>query len=285
MNLNSPKLISISSLCNDINIRDIDLNERIGKLHGHKSYIECIEKIDNNKFATGSFDNTVKIWDAKEKSCLRTLKGHKYGIDYLKSLSHSTLASGGLDELKIWNIDSGQCIQTIEECKYFCDIVFLPNGNLVSCHRDKTIRIRDSTRHTYLNTFTLDSVTNCLLLLANGHLACGCDDNNIRLLNIDIGLVINNLHGHSSSVFRMQSLPNGDLASCSGDNTIKIWNVKNGRCIRTLVGHLDKIKSLQVCRNGSLISCSEDGTIKECDLNSGEYIKTIDASIKDFILL
>ena len=285
LNLNSPKLISINILENYIEIRDLALNEHIGTLHGPNSYIECIAMIDNNKFATASFDNTIQIWDAQENSCIRTLIGHKFIITSLKSSPQGTIASGAIDGIKIWNIDSGQCLQTVEECKYFVDFVFLSNGNLVSCHSDKTIRTWDLAQNKCVRTFTLDFVTNCLLLLANGNLACGCDDYNIRILNIDSGLVINNLHGHSSSVLGMQSLPNGDLASCSCDHTIKIWNLDNDTCVRTLFGHQHKVNSIQISKNRFLVSCSEDGTIKEWDLNTGNCFNTIVAWANDFIVL
>ena len=64
--------------------------------------------------ASGSTDNSIKIWNVDSGECIRTLTGHLSGVDSLQILSNNKLASGAWDgSINIWNIDSGDCIRTL----------------------------------------------------------------------------------------------------------------------------------------------------------------------------
>ena len=63
-------------------------------LEGHAKAITCLENIENNRFASGSDDTTIKIWDAKKFVCLKTLTGHQDAVWCLKSSNSDRLASG-----------------------------------------------------------------------------------------------------------------------------------------------------------------------------------------------
>ena len=43
---------------------------QIGELKGHEDSVRTLCKIDDNYFASGSFDNTIKIWDFNKKNAL-----------------------------------------------------------------------------------------------------------------------------------------------------------------------------------------------------------------------
>lgn len=72
---------------------------------------------DNKRVMSGGFDNTnIKIWDIEPSfEEYATLKGHTKDI---KSVAFSPdskkVVSGGIDEcIKLWNVESKQCIVTI----------------------------------------------------------------------------------------------------------------------------------------------------------------------------
>ena len=57
-------------------IWNLDTDECMATLQGHTYDILCLEKIDENRLAIGSLDNTIRIWDSKNFVCLKILNGH-----------------------------------------------------------------------------------------------------------------------------------------------------------------------------------------------------------------
>ena len=68
------------------------------------------------KIISGSYDNTIKIWDANTGQCLKTLEGHS---DDVISVAYSPdgkkIVSGSSDKtIKIWDAKKGECLKTLE---------------------------------------------------------------------------------------------------------------------------------------------------------------------------
>ena len=276
--LSKPSGLIACSVKTKIKIWNLRTNECVVSLDGHSKEIWCLETIDENRFASGSFDKTVKIWDAKEFVCLKTLADHRNEVMCLMSLVPNRIASGSFGEIKIWDLESGRCMQTLYvHSDLINDLICLPNGNLVSCSWDKSLKMWDLDKGTCLKTMRGHSgYVYCLLLLKNGHVASGSADNTIKIWNVQSGECVKTLRGHTTNVKRLQLLGSCELISCSGDGTIKIWDLTEESCIKTLVGHTDFIMSIKINRqNNTLVSCSLDGTIKAWNLKTGECVNTI----------
>ena len=260
-----------------IRIWNLMSKECVATLEGHTNIVLCLEKIDENRFASGSMDKTIKIWDANNFACLKTLTDHQDEVRTIKSLTSKRMASGSWREIRIWDTESGICIKTlIGHSSYVYDFVYMPNGQLVSCSTDKTIKVWDLDKGSCVNTITGHSGgVLYLLLLKNEQLASGSQDGTIKIWNIDSGECVKTLKEHSYSVRRLQELKNGALISCSLDKTIKIWNLSEGYCVKTLVGHTDQVKAIKVIPDHTLLSCSHDGSIKIWNLITGECVNTI----------
>src|SRR5262245_43213570 len=65
---------------------------------------------DGSRLASGSGDNTVKIWDANTRELIRTLDGHQApvrGVSY--SHDGKTLATGDENgDIKLWDPETGK---------------------------------------------------------------------------------------------------------------------------------------------------------------------------------
>jgi len=69
-------LITCSLDSNEIHILDMKTNSISKKLLGHTLGVVCLElSIDKQLVISGSLDSSIKIWDIRSGSCLNTLQG------------------------------------------------------------------------------------------------------------------------------------------------------------------------------------------------------------------
>jgi len=95
----------------------------------------------------GSYDDTVKVWDAESGQEMLTLEGHP---SYVTSVSFSPdgkrIVSGSNDNtVKIWDAETGQEMLTLKgHSSSVMSVSFSPDGRrIVSGSGDDTIKIWD----------------------------------------------------------------------------------------------------------------------------------------------
>ena len=76
-------------------------------LLGHSNYVNCLTELSNNDIASGSADESIKLWRRDIKgnfTCIDTLLGHSNTVYCLTELSNNDIASGSGDEsIKLWS--------------------------------------------------------------------------------------------------------------------------------------------------------------------------------------
>ena len=79
--------------------------ELVGTLQGHSSGVNSVSfSPDGTKVASGSDDETVKLWDVTSGECLQTLEGHSSDVNSVSFSPDGTkVASGSFDKtIKTW---------------------------------------------------------------------------------------------------------------------------------------------------------------------------------------
>jgi len=72
---------------------------------GHTSRVNCLVYLGNSRLVSGSWDDTIKIWNITTRECIQTLKGHWGSVCSLAYIDDTRLASASGDNtIKIWDM-------------------------------------------------------------------------------------------------------------------------------------------------------------------------------------
>ncbi|KAF7554441.1 hypothetical protein G7Z17_g2906 [Cylindrodendrum hubeiense] len=112
-------------------------------LEGHTSTVNSVAYSlgqSVQQLASGSTDGQIKIWDPARGTCLKTLEGHGACLLTLEghifpllslvfTADNQQLASSAGDGMvKIWDVESGKCLQTISSERVVTQLWFDPAG-------------------------------------------------------------------------------------------------------------------------------------------------------------
>ncbi|MCA2653354.1 serine/threonine-protein kinase [Microcystis sp. M061S2] len=253
-------------------------------LTGHSDMVySVVYSPDGHYLASGSYDNTIKIWEVATGKELRTLTGHSgWGSSVVYSPDGRYLARGSWDDtIKIWEVATGKELRTLTGHSYSVQsVVYSPDGRyLASGDSFGTIKIWQVATGTELRNLTGYYLpVNSVVYSPDGrYLASGGDDKTIKIWEVATGKGLRILTGHSSEVLSVVYSPDGRyLASGSRDKTIKIWEVATGKELRTLNGHSDWVESVVYSPDGRyLASGSRDKTIKIWEVATGKELRTL----------
>jgi WD40 repeat protein len=215
----------------------------------HTNAVVGLEYINEDTIATGSMDNTIKIWSINFGETLRTINTNSGVYSLIAMITNCFYLCAGLvnGNINIYNIIDGSLIVTLSgHANYVNDLELIGNDLLASSSDDQTIRIWNLI--TYTSKFILNGHINkvyALKLISAVILASGSSDSTIKLWNVTDGKLIRTLTGHTSSVMWSidTSKKDGDkiLVSGSRDKTLKFWNFNTGECLNTTSTDLDII--------------------------------------------
>lgn len=108
---------------------------------------------------SGSFDESVRIWDVRTGKCLKTLPAHSDPVSAVHfNRDGSLIVSSSYDGLcRIWDTASGQCLKTLidDDNPPVSFVKFSPNGKyILAATLDNTLKLWDYSKGKCLKTYT-----------------------------------------------------------------------------------------------------------------------------------
>ena len=221
-------------------------------LRGHTEEIRQIAwSPDGRLLASGSNDQTVRLWDVATGQALHTLTGHTDPVGSVAWSSDGRLlaSSSGDQTVRLWDGVTGQVLHSLTgHTSWVSSVAWSPDGR---------------------------------------QLASGSYDQTVRLWDGVTGQVLHTLTGHTSLVLSVAWSPDGrQLASGSGDRTVRLWDVTTGRQIRALEGHTDDISGISFSADSRILaSKSGDGTVRLWKVDTWEEVISLYESSSNVISL
>lgn len=157
------------------------------QLIGHQGNVCALHF--NGDLASASWDGTAKIWDLELCAVKYDLKGHNASV---------------------WDVK----------------IVDAKKEIYLTCSADRSIRkwVKDKVVATYA---AHSDVVRKLLVLPGNKFVLASNDCTLKVLDMELGRVLQTLSGHTSFIYDVALLGNGDLVSTAEDRLVRIW--RNGK--------------------------------------------------------
>ena len=241
---------------------------------GHEGPINCLSRIGDSQFISGSSDNSIKFWNLEdaelkpyecinkytgEIGCILLLKDNRLCYTCLKdswikiSEKIKTFTKG--DEIKN-SEDKYKVANTLSEhTKSVTGLIQLDNNNLVSASRDDKIIVWQMVQDNFIKSFEMKDVHHC--------------------------------NDEKSGVYSLCKLDNNNFISGGADGNIKFWeniNKNEYKCIQEFGEHKDKVRNLVLLKDDYLCSASDDGFVKVWTKKDKKYQLYWEKEIKDELI-
>jgi serine/threonine protein kinase len=263
----------------------------IGLVHLERDDCEAAIEILENIGEDGKEQDEVKkaLALAKERlpNSSRLLKILKENIsDCIHSVcmsadGHYALSGSAGNTLKLWSIDTGECIRTFAgHAGNVASVCMSADGRFaLSGNDDNTLKLWSIETGECIRTFTGHSeCVSSVSLSADGRfaLSAGSYDKTLKLWSIETGECIRTFAEHSECIDSVCLSADGRFAlSGSYDKTLKLWSIETGECIRTFAEHTNRVNSVCLSADGRFaLSGSDDKTLKLWSIETGECIRT-----------
>ena len=206
--------------------------------HGNAILTTQFSPLSSSHMASGSGDNTARVWDTETGTPLFTLKGHTSWVLVVSwSPDASIIATGSMDNsVRLWDAQTG--------------------GALGQPLKGHTKWVRSLAWEPYH-----------LQAPGRPRLASASKDATIRIWSAATKRVEMVLSGHKSSVSCVRWGGTGRLYTSSQDKTIKIWDVDKGTLIETLDAHAHWVNHLALSTDFALRTAyhSHTGSVPDTD--------------------
>ncbi|MGA2075907.1 MAG: hypothetical protein ABSH52_20655 [Terriglobia bacterium] len=225
---------------------------------------------DGTRMATGSMDNTAKVWDAGTGKALLTVGGHHGPVSSVAlSPNRKCVSTGNWDfTATVYDTETGKELVTMRGHNGpVVSVAWSPDGKrLATGSGDSTPMVWDAKSGRKL--LTLKGHEGSVLSVAwspdGKRLVTGSVDDTAKVWDAGSGKELLSLNGHRAAVSSVAWSPDGRrLATGSVDTTTRVWDAEAGKELLTLTGQTSRVLSVAWSPDGKrLAAVSGDHTVQ-----------------------
>uniref|UniRef100_A0A8D2DP15 WD repeat domain 88 n=1 Tax=Sciurus vulgaris TaxID=55149 RepID=A0A8D2DP15_SCIVU len=256
-------------------------------LSGHEHVVSsCHFCVNDTKLLSGSYDRTVKLWDAIDGSVIRDFEERPTAPVTECSItadSRRIIAASYDKTVRTWDLETGQLLWRTNHDYFIVSCKFSPDGKYValSSDVDRGICIMDAKNTTILANIKdhhRRSIMACCFDPDSQKLASVSLDRSIKIWDVTSKATLLTItQAHENAISNCCFTFSGHfLCSSSWDKNLKIWNVHTGEfrnrgaCVTLMQGHEGCVSSCCFARDNSfLISGGFDKSVAIWDVGEG----------------
>lgn len=257
---------------------------RLPQIAGHskETWSVCFSP-DGRLMATGSDDETVKIWDVKTGTELHTLSGHVATVSAVAfSPDLRYVASGSLDcTIRIWDLLKPGEVKTLSghpgtvRClDWSRDGRLLISGDHIR-NGTPTVIVWDVAEGRQLQHWTdhRNRLHETLFMKDGRRCVTVSEDTTATVRDVRTGHIELTLHDTQQLLSGVLLNDGRWLAAGTKYGIIRIWDLDSGKLVKDLRGHAVSVRSVAISPDGKVLaSGSEDSTVRLWDPQSGECL-------------
>jgi hypothetical protein len=260
-------------------------------LSGHAGPVATVAfSPDGGRIASGSYDNTVKVWNAETGALIRTL-GHTSVVSSVAFSPDGSRIAAGDDTVKVWDVETGILIRTLSSP--VATVAFGPDGGrIASGSWDGAVKVWDAGTGALIRTLGPPGWVRALIRLFPGHedfvdfvtfspggdrIAASRSNGAIKIWNAETGALIRTVRDRNKTARSVAFSPDGSRIASGAYGCIVVWNAETGALIRTFSGpNWSSYKYATFNPGGDRIAAgSDDRTVKVWNAETGDLIRTL----------
>ncbi|ODH33133.1 pre-mRNA-splicing factor prp46 [Paracoccidioides brasiliensis] len=254
-------------------------------ISGHLGWVRSLTVEPNNQwFASGAGDRTIKIWDLASGSLRLTLTGHISTVRGLAvSPRHPYLFSCGEDKMvKCWDLETNKVIRHYHghlSGVYTLDLH--PTLDvLVTGGRDAVARVWDMRTRSNIHVLSghRTTVSDLKCQEADPQVITASLDSTVRLWDLASGKTMNVLTHHKKGVRALAVHPKEFTFASASAGSIKQWKCPEGAFMQNFDGHNAIINNLAVNEDNVLFSGGDNGSMSFWDWKTGHRFQSLDTT-------
>lgn len=254
-------------------------------ISGHLGWVRCLAVEPNNEwFASGAGDRTIKIWNLATGSLRLTLTGHISTVRGLAvSPRHPYLFSCGEDKMvKCWDLETNKVIRHYHgHLSGVYTLALHPRLDvLVTGGRDGVARVWDMRTRSNIHVLSghKGTVSDLKCQEADPQIITGSLDTTVRLWDLAAGKSMGVLTHHKKGVRSIVTHPKEFTFASASTGSIKQWKCPEGAFMQNFEGHNAVINTLAVNEDNVLFSGGDNGSMSFWDWKTGYRFQSLDTT-------